>query len=714
MKEIRLENQYYRYTLLLDEEGRLFHGCFLPSDMAEQVNPEEQAKRSPLPLEAIVNVDDEPLQLSHGVRYFYPRCSVRARFREITRQPLEQDGERTIITLLDEEKQLLIRLYYEVYPDSPALRRWTVLENAGEKPVEAVHVASYVLSNFPYFADDCRSTYLHAFTSHWSFEAQPWTKSFAELGIYDHGCRNGFAVESTGTWVCQQYIPYFVVEQRRAGTFTAVQLEYSSSWRFEAGAFDLGVDRWYYLQGGMGNHLHAQWRKKLSPGEAFRAPAASLTVAQGEISDVFDRMRLHQQTRLIKHSAADTALPVIYNDWPYMKADVTEEKILEQLDALRECGVDYYVTDSGWFTEPAGRGGVSSWWDRVGHWEPDPERFPHGLAYVVDRIREKGMHAGIWCEIEAVGRDSALYHQPSLLLQRDGRPVEDANRRFLSFLSPEGRAYADAVFARIVGWGFEYIKIDYNIDSAPGCTTETETSPGQGLHANRMAYYDWLDGIRRRYPGLIIENCASGGMRLDYGMLSRTDMASITDQGDYRLIGGVLFNVSKLISPDQCGAWSWLEENFDEDTCAFALSNSMAGRMHISGDLLRCGENKRALVRQAVELYKRYRRILPSSAVYHHTPGVIYHENDRLRIWEVTARSQDQAVIVAQRPDAPETEAVIYPRGLRREDQYTVTVFPDGLTRSLSGEELMGKGLRAEFPHPFTAKVFFVDKEHRT
>ena len=78
MKEIRLENQYYRYTLLLDEEGRLFHGCFLPSDMAEQVNPEEQAKRSPLPLEAIVNVDDEPLQLSHGVRYFYPRCSVRS------------------------------------------------------------------------------------------------------------------------------------------------------------------------------------------------------------------------------------------------------------------------------------------------------------------------------------------------------------------------------------------------------------------------------------------------------------------------------------------------------------------------------------------------------------------------------------------------------------------------------------------------------------
>ena len=709
MKEIVLENRYYRYTLLLNNEGQLFHGCFLPAGM-EPPNPEELAKRAPLPLEAIVNVDDEPLQLSHGVRYFYPLCSNRARFQDITQQPLENGGTLTVITLCDPDKSLLIRLHYEINPDSPALRRYTVLENAGDRPVELMHVASFVLSNFPYFSDDCRSTYLHSFTSQWSFEAQPQIRSFAELGIYDHGCRNGFAVESTGTWVCQQYIPYFVLEQRQEGLFTAVQLEYSSSWRFEAGAFDLGTDRWYYLQGGMGNHKHAHWSKTLAPGESFRSPYAALTVAQGELGDVLDRMRLYQQTQLIRHSEADAKLPVIYNDWPYMDADVTEEKILEQLDTLRECGVEYYVTDAGWFTEPAGRGGVSSWWDRAGHWQPDPERFPHGLAYVVDRIREKGMHAGIWCEIEAVGRSSELYNRPSLLLQRGGRPVEDANRRFLSFLSAEGRAYADEIFARIVGWGFEYIKIDYNIDSAPGCTTDTESSPGQGLHANRMAYYDWLDGIRRRYPGLIIENCSSGGMRLEYGMLSRTDMASITDQGDYRLIGGILYNVSKLISPDQCGAWSWLEDHFDEDTCAFALSNSMAGRMHISGDLLHGGEMKKTLLQQAVAFYKQYRHILPSSTVYHHTPDVIYHENNRLRVWEVAARTGDEAVIVAQRPDAPDGEAVIRPRGINRQGRYTVSVFPGCITHTLSGEELEADGLHALLPHPFTARVYHLKK----
>ena len=58
MKEIVLENQYYRYTLLLDDEGRLFHGCFLPSGV-EPPDPEELAKRAPLPLEAIVGVDDD-------------------------------------------------------------------------------------------------------------------------------------------------------------------------------------------------------------------------------------------------------------------------------------------------------------------------------------------------------------------------------------------------------------------------------------------------------------------------------------------------------------------------------------------------------------------------------------------------------------------------------------------------------------------------------
>lgn len=710
MKEIVLENQYYRYTLLLDDEGRLFHGCFLPSGV-EPPDPEELAKRAPLPLEAIVGVDDEPLQLSHGVRYFYPPCSNRARFREIARQPLDNGGTRTVITLCDPVKSLLIRLCYEVHPDSPALRRYTVLENAGDKPVTLMHAASFVLSNFPYFSDDCRSTYLHSFASQWSFEAQPQVRSFAELGIYDHGCRNGFAVESTGTWVCQQYIPYFVLEQRQAGLFTAVQLEYSSSWRFEAGAFDLGCDRWYYLQGGMGNHMHAHWSKILTPGECFSTPYAAMAVAEGALDNVFDRMHLYQQTQLIHHSEADLKLPVIYNDWPYMSADVTEEKILEQLDALQECGVEYYVTDSGWFTEPAGRGGVSSWWDRAGHWEPDPERFPHGLAYVVERIREKGMHAGIWCEIEAVGKCSALYDRTALLLERDGHPVEDAGRRFLSFLSPEGRAYADDVFDQIVGWGFEYIKIDYNIDSAPGCTTDTEQSLGQGLHANRMAYYDWLEGVRRRHPGLIIENCSSGGMRLEYGMLSRTDMASITDQGDYRLIGGVLYNVSRLISPDQCGAWSWLEDRLDDDACAFALSNSMAGRMHLSGDLLHGGEGKKRLLKQAVAFYKQYRHLLPQSSVYHHTPGVLYHENNRLRILEVAARSKDEAVIVVQRPDAPEEEALVYPRGLEQDGRYTLSVFPDGVTETISGDALAKEGIRALLPHPFTAKVYHLKKE---
>ncbi|MBE6974117.1 MAG: hypothetical protein E7436_01305 [Ruminococcaceae bacterium] len=711
MEKIILQNSFYQYVMAVDDQGHLFHCCFLPAERADTLSAQQWLARcpNPFPFEALVNVDREPIPISHFARYFFPLCTARAVYRGRREEPLA-GGTRTVITLEDEVKQLLIHLHYEVYQHSPAIRRYTVLENVGARSIEIDHVASFVLSNFPYEDDDCRSTYLHEFASQWSWECQSRVRSFAELGIYDQWCRNGYRLESPSTWVCQEYFPYFVVEQRKAGLFTAVQIEHSSSWRFEAGASDVNVRRWYYIQGGMGSHTHAQWSKILAPGESFASPAASLTVAAGDLEEVYDRMRRHQQNVLIHRSLGDRDLPIIYNDWPYMQADVTERKIIEQLDRLKECGVEVYVTDSGWYTEPNGNGERSSWWSMAGHWQPNKDRFPHGLDYVVRQIKARGMRAGIWCEIEAVGRESEIYNDEELLLRRGEGFVEDASRRFLNFASEKGRKFADEVFDRIAAYGFEYVKIDYNIDSAPGCTQPGVDSLGHGLHLNRMAYYDWLDGVRRRHPRMIIENCSSGGMRLDYGMLSRTDMASITDQPSHKFMGGLLFNVSRLIAPCQCGTWSWLEDSFDLRDYAFALSNSMGGRMHLSGNLVIHDEDRKKLLADALRLYKQYRHILPQCRVHYHTAPVIYHENDRLRIMELAARTGDERVIIAQRPEDGLTETAVFPRDLA-DGTYLLQTFPAEPPRHITAEELNDRGLTVALDTPFSARVYYLKRE---
>lgn len=704
-----LQNSFYEYTIGISDEGKLFHCAFLPKGVINDKAPEEWYNRFPYPypFEAQVNINFEPLRISHGVRSFCSECTARAVYEGMEMKALP-GGKLTIITLKDPVSELIIELHYEVYDDSPAIRRHTEVYNASRTDITINHIASFMVSNFPYFEDDCRSTYLHRFRSQWSYEGEHEIDSFAQIGLYGRNCRNGFTIESTGTWVCQEYIPYFVVEQRNAGLFTAVQNEYSSSWRFEVGAGECGFDNFFYMQGGMGNDHHAHWDKELAPGERFISPCASLTVAQGNVENAFNNMHLHQQRHLIHRSEADKSFPVIYNDWPFMQADVTEEKILEQLDILADCGMEIYVTDAGWFTEPAGRGGRSSWWTMAGHWDYDRERFPHGLKYVTDEIKKRGMKAGIWCEIEAVGCEAEIFNDPEMLLMREGRFVMDAGRRFLNFTSEKARNYAEEVFQKLIDWGFEYVKIDYNIDSAPGADNCGAENIGQGLHLNRMAYYDFLDTIRSRYPGLIIENCSSGGMRLEYGMLSRTDMASITDQGDYKLIGELYYNVSKLIHPSQCGVWSWQEDRLDEREYAFALTNSMAGRMHLSGNITRHDQNRTNMLRHAVTLYKKYRSIFEKCRTIHHCGNNTYERNDRIRALEIRAEDNSSTLISVQRPETSDNLAVI-PIIELEPGSYMLEHFPSGEMKMMTHEELE-KGLNVVLSKPFSAEIIYIYK----
>ena len=85
--------------------------------------------------------------------------------------------------------------------------------------------------------------------------------------------------------------------------------------------------------------------------------------------------------------------------------------------------------------------------------------------------------------------------------------------------------------------GVGYIKMDYNIE--PGVGTEVDAeSAGEGLLEHERAYLAWLDTVFEKYPDLVIENCSSGGLRMDYALLSRLSIQSTSDQEEYDIFGG--------------------------------------------------------------------------------------------------------------------------------------------------------------------------------
>ena len=166
------------------------------------------------------------------------------------------------------------------------------------------------------------------------------------------------------------------------------------------------------------------------------------------------------------------------------------------------------------------------------------------------------------------------------------------------------RAFADEVIARLVEeYGVGYIKMDYNIE--PGIGTDYEAdSPGDGLLEHERAYLAWLAGIFAKYPRLVIENCGSGGMRMDYAMLKLCSIQSTSDMENYRIYSTIAVNAPIALTPEQAAVWSYPLHAQDEEETIFNMVNVMLLRIHQSGHLFRLGEHCRELIAEAISYYK--------------------------------------------------------------------------------------------------------------
>jgi alpha-galactosidase len=129
-----------------------------------------------------------------------------------------------------------------------------------------------------------------------------------------------------------------------------------------------------------------------------------------------------------------------------------------------------------------------------------------------------------------------------------------------------------------------YIKMDYNVDGLEG-TEYLADSPGQGLLEHNRALLSWLDEVLSRYPDLTIENCGSGGGRMEYAMLSHLQLQSSSDQEDYRLYPAIEVGESAAVLPEQLASGRINWRMATPMPPAFNLVNALLFRIHQSGHL---------------------------------------------------------------------------------------------------------------------------------
>lgn len=194
----------------------------------------------------------------------------------------------------------------------------------------------------------------------------------------------------------------------------------------------------------------------------------------------------------------------------------------------------------------------------------------------------------------------------SAFFQRNGHRVVEQERYILDLRDGSARKHLDDVIDRLVNdYGIGYFKMDYNV--SPGSGTDYQAdSVGDGMLEHNRAYLDWIDGIHRRYPHVILENCSSGGMREDYAQTSRFQVQSTSDQQDYRLYPAIAATAPVMVAPEQAASWAYPQSSMNAEQTAFNINTTLLGRFFLSGYINRMDKSQKAILRHGIQAYRRF------------------------------------------------------------------------------------------------------------
>jgi alpha-galactosidase len=515
-----------------------------------------------------------------------------------------KDGDRheLRVRMRDEALGLAAELTLRSWDGVPAVQASVRVTNNGDEPVLLLAVTSFAAGFLGRPVSEL--DVLHG-SSEWLGESrwtrQPLREHVADLGLAGHGQhgRDAYVLTSSGTWSSGRHVPMGGLTDRGTGQTWLWQIEHNGPWRWEAGD---RMDGAYVALSGPTDIDH-QWSELLAPGESFTTVPVSIAVSADGVEGAAAALTAHRRALLRPHPDR-AALPVVFNDYMNtLMGDPTTDKLLPLVDAAAAAGAEIFCIDAGWYDD----GG--DWWDSVGEWLPSQTRFPHGLEEVLARITEHGLTPGLWLEPEVIGVRSPMADKlpAEAFLQRGGVRVVEHGRFHLDLRHPAAVAHLDQVVDRLVEeLGVGFFKLDYNIN--PGAGTDLNaTSVGAGLLAHNRAHLAWLEGVLDRHPHLVLENCGSGAMRMDYALLTRMQLQSTSDQQDFLRYPPIAVAAPLSMLPEQAASWAYPQPEMADEEIAFTLCTGIMGRLYLSGNLHRMTPEQLALVRDGVRLHQSLR-----------------------------------------------------------------------------------------------------------
>lgn len=626
----------------------------------------------------------------------------------------ERAGQRHVVTDLRHASGTCRVRVHTVLDGTPVLTRWLEVENTTKAPLAISSVAAMGGRLWR-----IRWSRLLPEEIHEPFEVG----YFRHSGALEEGDFGWTAVPQGKLVVTGRNgksgwgNPFFIARNQVSGEWFVCALGWSGEWTMELNrTADIGDPK-------MGQAESLFFRaspyaadpvmRVISPGETTVTPAVHIGHLTGNLDDVVHAMHDHVRRSVLPPQRPRRAQLVQDNHWGFLSGVEDEARVKEAIDTAASVGVELFIFDAGWYGNRR-----NDWGAQVGDWRPGPW-LPNGLKPFVDHAHKKGLLFGLWMEPEAIGAHSRLLKEhPDFVTTRDGLPAYRG--RALELAKPEVAAWVESEMARVIKeYEIDLFRLDYNVtDTQGGGNRITGGHTENTLWRRYEAFYGILGRLRRKFPNVIFENCASGGARTDLGILRYMDTTWISDNCTLPKSIKILNGMTMLLPPEICNRHFGTQSDDqrlygDLDTqlrVTLFAHPSMMGLAPYARDL---NTDYAGRIRHAIGLYKNFiRPMLPSSRVYHHTPVLPFAEAGDWCVLEYAASDKSRAYAGLFRlssKGAPEYR--FEPRGLKRSHTYKVTFDNSGETVLKSGLDLMNEGLKVRLPEGIRSELLLFETE---
>ena len=588
----------------------------------------------------------------------------------------EVDGNELVIKLKDIHYDFNMNLHYKVYEEYDLIERYVTIKNNSENviEIEKVHSGQF---HIPY--EDLTFSNVHG---HWGAEQQRFTQkvSYGKIVIEN---RRGISTHN--------HNPYFILDKNATETtgevfFGALKL---------SGNFSGVIEQTQYgetlVQLGINSH---DFLLKLNQGEEFISPA----IIAGYSNSGFETMT-HNLHNFAKDNVLRSGLrPVLYNSWEATEFKVSCDEQIKLAKKAKEIGAELFVVDDGWFGE---RHGIDN---GLGDWYVNEEKFPNGLNPLINEVKAMDMMFGIWVEPEMVNPLSNLYKEyPEWIYHFDSRESDTSRGQYV--LDVTKKEVKDFIYNMLdnllTTYDIDYIKWDAN---RPMSQTNLERDV---WYKHIEAVYDIVKNLKLKHPNVLFEACASGGGRIDYGILGIFDDFWTSDNTDAYDRLFIQENYSYIYPIKAMRAWVTDCPNFLSRRIIpmkFRYHSAMMGTLGIGCNILKFSEEEIELSKGLIEEYKNIRHIVQEGDFYR----LENNSKNKYKLYQYMNGKEGLVFAFLPQSELGHRGTTIKFRALEKESTYLVKIDKNVIVKT--GRYLMNHGLELKLYGDYDSIIIKISK----